>query len=368
MYSAATPSATPLSLHRIALLLALPIAVHVLSVPPAEPVFCGDSNRHVMTSIFFRDFLADGLSTDPKGYAERYYEQYPALGLMVWPPLFHGVCGTLMLVFCTSVVVARALVLASFLSSVWCVHRIARRAFDDDRALATTVLFSVSPLIFDYGRDVMLEVPALALVLWSVDQFDLWLRSGRNRCLYLASVTAALAALTRFDAAVLLPFYVALLCFRGGWSRLFNRHVLAAIAVAVCLVGPVYLVIAKETGELHMRQATASVGGSEDGSANGFLAWKNWTYYPLSVVEQCGWPIAILSAIGLLGSFGRTHRRERDVLWALLLATYVTLSPLAELRARHAIYWVPAIVGFAVCGVEQITVVLARLQSLVSRR
>ena len=53
-----------------------------------EPVFGGDSNRHVVTSIFFRDLLTDTITTghlsNPKDYAERYYEQYPALGLLVW--------------------------------------------------------------------------------------------------------------------------------------------------------------------------------------------------------------------------------------------------------------------------------------------
>ena len=51
--------------RRCLCLAALPILVWCLSIQPAEPVFDGDSNRHVMTSIFFRDFLADGQYTDP---------------------------------------------------------------------------------------------------------------------------------------------------------------------------------------------------------------------------------------------------------------------------------------------------------------
>jgi 4-amino-4-deoxy-L-arabinose transferase-like glycosyltransferase len=51
----------------------------------------------------------------------------------------------------------------------------ARRILEDDRASAVTILYSIAPLIFDYSRDVMLEMPTLALVMVSVDQFDLWL-------------------------------------------------------------------------------------------------------------------------------------------------------------------------------------------------
>jgi len=351
-------------LRRAMLLIALPVVLHLICVRPVEPVFGGDSNRHVMTSIFFRDFITDGEYTDPKGYAEHYFEQYPALGLLVWPPLFHGVCGVLMLIFGTSADVARWLVLLSFVVSCLCVYRIARRVVDDDRASAVMILYSISPLIFDFSRDIMLEMPTLALVLVSADQFDLWLRGTSQRSLYIASISAALAALTRFDAAVLLPFYLAMFVLRGGWSKLLTRHALIASAIALCLVSPVYLLIAKEMGHLHLRQAVESVGGSSDGTRNAFLAVRNLWFYPAAIVEQAGWPTAILFIVGLLTSLHPSHRQQRSVFLALLIATYVTFSPLAELRARHAIYWMPSIAFFAICGLESAVGILRRVPRL----
>ena len=345
-------------IRRAILLIALPVALHLACARPVEPVFGGDSNRHVVTSIFFRDLLTDTMTTgqlsNPKDYAERYYEQYPALGLLVWPPLFHGVCGVAMLVFGTSAEVARWLVALSFVVSCWCVYRLARRVLNDDLASAVTILYSIAPLIFDYSRDVMLEMPTLALVTVSVDQFDLWLRDTRRRHLYFAAISAALAALTRFDAAVLIPFYLGMFLLRGGWGKLWSRHVLIASAVAIVLVGPVYLVIAKEMGHLHVRQAAESVGGSEDGTANAFLASKNLWYYPVALVEQSGWPATVLCVLGLVLSLRRNQRLENSTWIALMVATYVTFSPLAELRARHAIYWMPSVAFFAVLGLEAI--------------
>lgn len=347
--------------HRILralMMIVLPAAIHLLSVRPVEPVFGGDSNRHVVTSIFFRDFIADGQFADPKSYAKQYFEQYPALGLLVWPPMFHGVCGLAMLAFGTSATVARLLVLLSFAVSCWCVHRMARRVLEADQAAAVMIVYSVLPIIFDYSRDVMLEVPTLALVMLSADQFDLWLRGVNRRNLYFAAVAAAFAALTRFDAVVLLPFYLAMFVFRGGWKKLRSRHVLIAVTFAACLVGPVYLIIAREMGSLHVRQAVVSVGGSVDGSANAFLAAKNVWYYPSVLVEQSGWPVAALSVLGLLPSLRRGTRLQRSVFLALMLATYLTFSPLAELRPRHAIYWMPAVAFFAVCGLDQILLLI----------
>lgn len=351
-------------IRRALLLVALPVVLHLVCTRPVEPVFGGDSNRHVVTSIFFRDYLTDtitsGQLSNPKDYAERYYEQYPALGLLVWPPLFHGVCGVAMMIFGTSAEVARMVVLLSFIVSCWCMYRMAGRVIDKDRAAAVTILYSIAPLIFDYSRDVMLEMPTLALVMISVDQFDLWLRNGRHRSLYIAAISAALAALTRFDAAVLLPFYLIMFLLQGGWLKLFSRHIVIASVVAMVLVGPVYLVILKETGDLHVRQAAESVGGSEDGTANGFLAAKNFWYYPASLVEQSCWTVAVLCGLGFLASWSRERRRQNAVFLALMVATYVTFSPLAELRARHAIYWMPAVAFFAVAGLEVILGLLNR--------
>jgi hypothetical protein len=351
-------------LRRVLLLIALPVVLHLVCIRPAEPVFGGDSNRHVVTSIFFRDLVTDTVTThhlpNPKVYAEQYYEQYPALGLLVWPPLFHGVCGMLMLVFGTSAEVARWMVLVSFIISCWCVYRMVRRVVDADRASVVMILYSVTPLIFDYSRDIMLEMPALALVMLSVDQFDLWLRGTRPRHLYFAAITAALGALTRFDAAVLLPFYLGMFLLRGGWLKLVSRHALIASAIAIALVGPVYLVIMKEMGDLHLRQAMESVGGSHDGTANSFMAVKAIWFYPVSLVEQSGWPVAVLCVLGFLISLRREQRQERAVFVALMIATYVTFSPLAELRPRHAIYWMPCVAFFAVTGLDVILNLLSR--------
>ena len=339
---------------RLLLLFSLPLVMHGLWTRPAEPVFGGDSNRHVVTSIFFRDFLVDGQFTNPKAYAEAYYDQYPALGLMIWPPLFHGVCGVCMIMFGTSVDVARGLVLLSLIVSCLVLYRITCRVCNSERAFGVTVLYSICPLIFDYSRDVMLEMPTLALVLCSVDQFDLWQRNLRHRNLYLASAFAALAALTRFDGVVLLPCYFMLLILRGGWLKLLNRHVILAAVMALCMVGPAYLVIAHEASHLHLRQALESVGGSDDGTANTFMALKNLWYYPASLPEQAGWPAAVLAVAGFLMCLCSRRRSESAVFVALFMAAWLTFSPLAELRSRHVIYWMPAVAYFAVSAVEEI--------------
>ncbi len=343
---------------RCLMIAAIPAAVHLLSIRPAEPVFCGDSNRHVMTSVFFRDLLADGGLGSPKAYAEAYFAQYPALGLLVWPPLFHALCGVLMLIFGTSVVVARGLILASLILAAVCVYRLARRATDADAAALVTIVFLLLPLIFQYGRDVMLEMPSLALCLVSLDQFDRWHSHGQRRALYAAAFAAALAALTRFDAVLLLLCYLMVFLIRGRWDRLRSWHPVGAAALAILLVAPVYAIILREMGGLHLRQAADSVGGAVGGSANGFLQLKNFWFYPAALGEQAGWPVVLLSAAGALTVFVRRQTNPCGVFLALLTATYLTFTPLAELHIRHAIYWLPATAFFAVRGLNSLVLPL----------
>src|SRR5437773_8850256 len=103
-----TPATSPCpgSERRDALLFAGLVAVlavaHLCVYRSSEPYFSNDETRHVMTGVFFRDALADHAWISPRSYAVRYYLQYPALGLLVWPPFFHSVEGVAMLAFGTS--------------------------------------------------------------------------------------------------------------------------------------------------------------------------------------------------------------------------------------------------------------------------
>ena len=76
---------------------------HVFCSPVGEPYKNNDETRQVMTGVFVRDAIRDlpASAADPRGYAVRYYAQYPALGLLVWPPFFHLVEGLAMGAFAT---------------------------------------------------------------------------------------------------------------------------------------------------------------------------------------------------------------------------------------------------------------------------
>ena len=67
--------------------------------------------------------------------------------------------------------------------------------------------------------------------------------------------------------------------------------------------------------------------------------------------QQVGWFVAVSAVLGLLRMSSTAARRRMWPFLAMLLATYATFAPLAEVHFRHSIYWVPAIVVLAIEGV-----------------
>ena len=194
--------------------------VHLCLSPVGEPFKNGDETRHVMTGVFVRDALADlpASAVDPRGYAAKYYVQYPALGIIIWPPFFYAVEGLAMWAFGTSYLVARLVAYAFALVGGVYAYRLFLRTHGRAVAAVAVAVLGMAPLVFEYSSYVLLEVPTLALVLGAVFHFERYLGEERGRDAIFACLLAAAAALTRFAGVVLLPFVLLRLGFARRWG------------------------------------------------------------------------------------------------------------------------------------------------------
>jgi 4-amino-4-deoxy-L-arabinose transferase-like glycosyltransferase len=333
---------------------------HALTWQPSEPFYNNDETRHVMTGVFFHDLLLDLARGGLRSYTIAYYLQYPALGLLVWPPLFYGIEGVFMLVFGTSYLAAQALLaLFSLLAFTW-LFLLARRTHDTFAAAAAVLLLGLSPVVLQLSRYVMLEMPALAFVLASVYHFVLYLDLGRRRDVFLAAVAAAGFALTRFDSIFLLLFFLFSVLGLRRFDLLRQREVWLAALLALAIVLPLYVPMLAEFGRAHILVTVE--GATKPNAGKGLL--EALTFYPRTLFQQMG----LLSAVlGLVGLFAALRPARRGACWpylALVVATYLAFTPLGEREARHAVYWVPAFALFAVEGSGWIA---HRLKGLESR-
>jgi hypothetical protein len=321
---------------------------YMLAYQTGEPFYNNDETRHVMTGVYFRDLLHDMPLGNLRGYTISYYLQYPALGLLVWPPFFYILEGLTMSIFGTSLVVSKMLI--GLFAVLGCAYlfRLVRRSHDGTRAAIAVLFFGLSPLVFELSHYVMLEVPTLALGLAATYHFVSFMEGEeRRRDLLLAALFSVLTALTRFDAVYLLPLFLIMLALRGRWMILRRRDVWAVSLVALLLVAPFFALSASSIGWSHFKYMTETLSPSDPG----FLSLKRLFFYPSYLPEQLGWPMLCAALVGIICGL-RSERRERTWIYlALIAATYVTFTPMGELGSRHTIYWIPAFAFFAADGV-----------------
>ncbi|MEA2691215.1 MAG: hypothetical protein QOJ16_602 [Acidobacteriota bacterium] len=326
-----------------AVLLVIALA-HALTWHSSEPFYNNDETRHVMTGVFFHDLLLDHARGGLRSYTVSYYLQYPALGLLVWPPLFYGIEGVFMLIFGTSYLAAQALLaLFSILAFTW-LFLLVRRTHDTFAAAAAVLLLGLSPIVLQLSRYVMLEMPALAFALAAVYCFVLYLDLGRRRDIFLAALAAAGFALTRFDSIFLLLFFLFSILGLRRFDLLRRREVWLAALLALAIVLPLYVPMLAEFGRAHI---LVTVEGATKPNAGKGL-FETLTFYPRTLVQQMGVLPAVLGLVGFLAALRPARRGACWPYLALAAATYFAFTPLAEREARHAIYWVPAFALFAV--------------------
>lgn len=336
----------------VAALLAVLLAAHLLTARDSEPFFNNDEIKHTLTGVFVADAVRDlpASAAAPQDYTVRYYCQYPALGVVTWPPLFYLAEGLVMLALGPHFWVGRLCVAAFAVMGVVYTYRFARLMLDHPWALLAAAVTGLTPTVFVYSQRVMLEVPTFAFVLASVVHFEKYLTGNRGRDPVLACLLAAAAVLTRFDGVLLLPYFGIRLLRTWNLKVLLHRPVLVGVGIAALLTVPYYAFVLTVYGS-----AIGTAAGSGTRPEDGFTAW-NLVYYLATLPEQAGWGVTVAAAIGFLLTVV-CHRRESGPVFGLLLATYMTFTPLAELEARHAIYWLPAV---AVCALRPVQLLWAK--------
>jgi 4-amino-4-deoxy-L-arabinose transferase-like glycosyltransferase len=299
--------------------------------------FDEDESRNAVTGLYFADFLTDLPISHPVEYTYRYYAQYPALGIMHWPPFFHFTEGLMFLSVGRSIWTARLTMLLFVLLGLFFWFKLVQELSDSKVAtFATSALFLV-PQVFLYSRAVMLEVPSLALCLVASYLWVRLLRTGRRRLLYWFAVAASLALLTKEHSIYLAAFCALTVLAERKWSLVLNWTGARAFFISAALVIPYYMVSFKVHGtsiKQHIVQARP-------------YNWGDLAFYWAALPRGLGWPVVVLSAMGVVTLFAwrRGRRPHLMLLWAA--AFYLTFTFLRAREDRYSFYWLPPFVLLA---------------------
>ncbi|WP_291299248.1 glycosyltransferase family 39 protein [Elioraea sp.] len=334
----ATPSAAPVyATHNIIAVLAIALAVAVLfATSPLDGAFWwSDAPRHGLNGIFVKDVLVERPLADPKGFAFGWYAQYPALTILFYPPLFYAVSAPAFLLFGESHVVAQAMVALHLLGLGVGMYALALAWLPPIGALAAALVLLGLPEIALWGRQLMLEIPALCWLVWAAVFATRHARGGGTAALWLAAAFLLAALYTKVSMVFAIPALALMLLRSRGVAMLAERRVwLAALAFVVGLLPLVALTL--QFGQANVQSVVAI---ADTAASRRTLA--GWIWYARELPGMLGWLPLALSALGLGLMFGRREGTwrpgERLMLVVWVVVSYLALSFIELKEARHGV-------------------------------
>ena len=326
-----------------------------LALPKHGDIDWPDAPRHALNGAFVLDFAKQMPWRDPIAFAYDYYRQWPALTILFYPPLFYVVLAAAYAIFGVSEASALLTELGFLLLLAWGAFRLSRNWLDLPGALAAALLLIAAPEIVFWARQVMLDVPAYAFLVWAAAFLVSYLRGGRRRSLLVAVICAVAAVYTKYNAIFFLaPMAIALLSAHG--ARVFReRAIVQAALLGGVLLLPL-LAIFFAFGSYNLDQAAALPGAASRWSP------AELSYYARVMPSVVSWPTIVLASLYLLAlPFApalRLARSEAVFLGSWVLIGYAFYSMIAVKEPRHILFITYPLALSAVLVIER---TLARL-------
>lgn len=270
---------------------------------------------------------------DPRGFAFDFYAQYPALTILFYPPLFYALSAPVILLFGESQAVIQAVVALHLFALGAGAFALARMLVGRWTALSVALLLLGAGEIALWGRQLMLEIPALAFLVWATVFAWRFGRDGGTGALA-ATVLFLLAALyTKISMAFVVPALVLAVLVMRGWPVLRDRRIWLALPIALVGLVPLILLTLK-FGQANVQSVVAI---ADTPASRNTLA--GWTWYAGQLPGMAGWPMLGLAAIGFVAALRRDGlERAAVVLFAAWFALgYVALSFVELKEARHGV-------------------------------
>ena len=282
------------------------IVYYFLTTPTSGDFWWYDASRHAMNGVFLHDFLLEGGLRDPVGFASRYYEQYPAINIGFYPPFFYVSSVPLLLLFGPSHAVSQAVVGLYALALGAVVVLLCRRIMDTVSAGAIALaLLALAPIAL-WSRQVQLDVPAIAIFLFSAYALIRHLDEGGQKWLYVAALALGLGVLTRVQGVFMAPVWLYFIFVQNYPNRPpLGRRLLASVLGALVALPAVAMAV--YFARVNKALATAMP------DMPGLWSLDNWTWYAAQLPAQIGYPAVGFVVAGLVAAVWIGYRRQASL-------------------------------------------------------
>lgn len=333
------------------LLLLLLLGLLFLKAPVNGEFAWSDAPRHALNGVFVKDLVAAMPWRDPAGYAYAYYAQYPALTILFYPPLFYFISAPFYAIFGFSHATALLVVGLFYAAFVLGCFSIARRWLATVPAALLAGILLCLPEIAFWGRQIMLEVPAFAFLVWSAFFFVEYLEENRPRHLYLAVFLLVLGMYTKITVGFIALAYLATIVLVRKTAALRERRLwVVALLTAVALVP--LLVLTVKFGQANVQSVT---GIADSAVARTSLA--GWLWYGRQLPMQMGWAALLGSVAGIAFLYRRpvfVQKKTIFFLWAWFVLGYLFFSAIDLKEARHSIFILPPLLFLGALGLSKV--------------
>ena len=332
-----------------AILVLVVLVLFLTGAPTGDAFSWPDSPRHALNGAFVLDLVRDHPFRNPTAYALNYYAKYPALTILFYPPLFYVLLAVFYALFGVSQTAALGAEFLCYAALAVGAYRLARFWLSPGLAFGASLILIGAPEVAYWGRQVMLEIPAFALLAWSAVFFMRHLNERRIAWLYWAIALAVLAMYVKLTAAFILPVYLICLLRARGRELLNDRHSYVIAALAMISVIPL-AVLTLKFGQANIQ----SVSGISDADVSR-ASLSGWIWYARKMPEQVGWP-ALLAAIAGIAAIATQRKRISDYSFLLLWLAigYVFFSAIDLKEVRHSIVLVFPLAVMAAFGAQQV--------------
>lgn len=301
------------------------------TAPRAGDWWWSDAPRHALNGVFIGDLLAAFPIHNPVQWASEYYVLYPALTILFYPPLFYIMSAPFFMLFGVSESVAMIPVALCYLALIFGTYQLSKRWFVSPLALGCGLLISVMPVITLWGRQVMLEIPTFAFLIWSIIFFYRYVDSHIRRNLYIGAFLLLCALYTKQTVVWIIPVIAILLLSYEGRPLLRARHVWAT--ALLFLIGLVPLIaMTVLLGQTNIQ----SVSGIADSEVSRY-SLAGWLWYAKQIPAQVTWLVWVCAVGGAVAHIYPQYRLPwRDVLFLGLwfVVGYVAYS-LVDLKEQR---------------------------------
>jgi hypothetical protein len=326
----------------------LMIFLYTTDISKGELFYNNDETRHAFTGVFIHDLIRD-LPLNPLQYTYEYYAQYPALGIIQWPPFFYFVESIFYFVFGISAVSGRMAILFFALIGIIFWYKLVLKIYNKKKAFFSSILLLTCQPILLFSKVIMLEIPALTLSIVSIYYFISYIIDNKKKDVYMCLIFLALSTLTKQSAIFPMLLFFIYLIIHNKFNIVFRKDVILSGCIFAVLTIP-YYIYASSFGSM-----SKSVFSGSDSQVGRLYHLDTYMYYIKTLPGQVGWIILILFFFSILQIIKKNKIKKNSLPIVWILVCYAVFTAISDKDPRYIIYWIPPIVLLAVCFIDSIT-------------